>query len=178
MKTQSKSRTEQILMVMYVLAWIAFIGLCIKTGAILISYGVSLVYPASAKNLFNELDLDKLRQFSFLNYSLTVTLMFAYVGMKANMIYLVIKSLSKVNLSNPFTFEMANLLEKISYVQAGIWAIAMFSNAYTSWLMKRAGTFAAELSSGEFLFMAGLVFIISQIFKRGVELQSENDLTI
>jgi hypothetical protein len=33
-------------------------------------------------------------------------------------------------------------------------------------------------NAGEFLFMAGLVFIISPIFKRGVELQSENELTV
>lgn len=178
MKTQTKSRTEQILMVMHVLAWIAFIGLCIKTGAILVSYGISVVYPGAAKNLYNQLNLDSLRNFSFLYYSLTVTLMVAYLGLKAKLIYLVIKSLSKVNLANPFTYDMTRLLEQISYVLAGIWVIAIISNAYTSWLMKRAGSFDAELSSGEFLFMAGLVFIISQIFKRGVELQSENDLTI
>ncbi|MBN2635649.1 MAG: DUF2975 domain-containing protein [Prolixibacteraceae bacterium] len=33
-------------------------------------------------------------------------------------------------------------------------------------------------NTGPFLFMAGLVFVISQIFKRGVEIQSENDLTV
>ena len=32
--------------------------------------------------------------------------------------------------------------------------------------------------SGEFIFMVGLVFIISQVFKRGVEIQAENDLTV
>jgi hypothetical protein len=30
----------------------------------------------------------------------------------------------------------------------------------------------------EFIFMAGVVFIMSQAFKRGVEIQSDNDLTI
>jgi hypothetical protein len=178
MKTQTKSRTEQILMVMHVLAWIAFIGLCIKAGAILISYGVSLVNPEAAKNLYNHLNLDNLQHFSFIHYSLTVSLIVSYMAMKANLIYLVIKSLSKVNLANPFTYDMTRLLEKISYVLAGIWAVAIMSNAYTSWLMKRAGAFDATLSSGEFLFMAGLVFIISQVFRRGVELQSENELTI
>jgi hypothetical protein len=32
--------------------------------------------------------------------------------------------------------------------------------------------------SGETLFLAGVVFVIAQIFKKGVEIQSENELTI
>lgn len=32
--------------------------------------------------------------------------------------------------------------------------------------------------SAEFVFMAGVVFVMSQIFKKGVEIQTENELTV
>ncbi len=38
--------------------------------------------------------------------------------------------------------------------------------------------FELDCGSSEFLFMAGIIFIIALIFKRGVEIQSENELTI
>jgi hypothetical protein len=30
----------------------------------------------------------------------------------------------------------------------------------------------------EYLFIAGMIYIISQIFKRGIEIQEENNLTV
>jgi len=35
-----------------------------------------------------------------------------------------------------------------------------------------------ELISGEIHLLAGVIFVISQIFKKGVEIQSENELTV
>jgi hypothetical protein len=171
-------KTERILMFMHILAWVAFIGLTIKAGSILISYGVSCVNHTAARNLYNGLDLGNLREFNFWYYTMSVSFIFAFSAMKAFVAYLVIKILSKVNLMNPFTVEVALILEKISYVLAGTSLIALLNNAQASWLMKRTEIFQVELASGEFIFMAGLVFIISQVFKRGVEIQSENDLTV
>jgi hypothetical protein len=51
-------------------------------------------------------------------------------------------------------------------------------NGQTRWLSKQAGLSLQDWNGAEFLFVAGLVFIVSQIFKRGVEMQSENELTV
>ena len=98
--------------------------------------------------------------------------------MKAFVFFLAIKILSKVKLVNPFKIEVARILESIVYVLLGTWFIAMLTNAHTSWLLKKTGELHGDWVATEFIFMAGLVFIISQVFKRGVEIQSENDLTI
>jgi hypothetical protein len=174
----NKTKTERILMVMNVLAWIAFIGLTIKTGAIVISYGVSVVNLTAARNLYNGMDLYDLRTYSFWHYTVSVSFLVAFSAMKACVAYLIIRTLSKVNLMNPFKIEVANTLEKISYVLVGACAIALLNNAQAGWLLKRTDILQVELASGELIFMAGLVFIISQVFKRGVEIQSENDLTV
>ena len=79
---------------------------------------------------------------------------------------------------NPFKIEVARIIQRIGYVLLGTWFIAMLSNAHTGWLLKKKGALHGDWVAGEFIFMAGLVFIISQVFKRGVEIQSENDLTV
>ena len=172
------TRTEHILKVMLVLTWLAYIGVIIKTGAILISYGVSYFNPQASLNLYMGLNLNPLRELNFWYYTCTVSFIVATLAMKAFVLSLVIKVLSKVNLMNPFKIEVANTLEKISQVLLGIWVVAFLNNSYMGWLLKSTGIEQEQLATEEFIFVAGLVFIISQIFKRGVEIQSENELTV
>lgn len=176
--TKPKTRTEQILSAMYILAWVAFIGYAIEAGAILVSFYASCVDPLAAKNLYNNLDFYKLREFSMFYYVGSVSFLVALPVMKSIVWLLVIKTMQKINLSTPFTNEVVRLLEQISYVLFSIWLVGMVANGYTSWLYKRTGQLFGSYITGEFIFMAGLIFIISQIFKRGMEIQSENDLTV
>ena len=175
---KTNTRTKQVLRVMYIVAWVVYIGVMIKAGAILISYGVSCVNPEASKNLYLGLNLYPLKQFSFFHYSISVFFMVAVLCMKAIILFLVIKALSKVNLVNPFTIEVARVLEKISYVLLVSWVISISNDMHIDWLTKQTGVVQPGRSTEEFIFMAGLVFIIAQIFRRGVEIQSENDLTI
>jgi hypothetical protein len=178
MKPKAQTRTEMILKVMLILAWIAFIGFMIEAGAIQVSYAVSCSNPAAAKNLYKGLDLYNLSQFNFWYYTIFVAFMVAIPVMKSWVSFLVIKMLSKFNLERPFTDEVAVRLEKISYAALAIWVVAMFSNAYSAYIIKLTGKPFGNWIAGEFIFMVGLVFIIAQVFKRGVEIQSENDLTV
>ena len=75
---------------MNVLAWVTFIGLMIKAGAILISYGVSTVNPQAAKNLYMGQDLYNLLEFSFWHYTSTVSFMAAILLLEAYIAFLVI----------------------------------------------------------------------------------------
>ena len=178
MEIKSKTRTEQILIVLHILAWVAFIGFMIEAGAILVSYGISCVDPEAAKDLYKGLNLYSLRQFNFWHYTLSISFLVALSSMKAFVFFLAIKILSKVNLKNPFKIEVALILQRIGYVLLGTWFVAMLTNVHTAWLMKITSELHGDWVSTEVIFMAGLVFIISQVFKRGVEIQSENDLTV
>jgi len=178
MEIKTKTRTEQILTVMHILAWVAFIGLLIEVGAILTSYGISCIDPEAAKDLYKGVDLYSLRQSNFWHYTLSVSFLVAMAGMKAFVSFLVIKTLSKVNLTNPFKLEVAQILEKISHILFGAWLISMLSNSHTAWMLKKTGLLYGDWVAGEFIFMVGLVYVIAQIFKRGIEIQSENELTI
>lgn len=175
---ETKTRTGQILTVLNILAWVAFIGYAIEAGATLTTYIVSCFNAESAKDLYKGLNLYSLRQYNFWHYTLSVSFIVALSIMKSFVWLLVAKTISKVNLKNPFTMEVAHTLEKISYILFGTWLVEMLNSAHISWLMKLTGELYGSWGSSEFIFMAGLVFVISQVFKRGVEIQSENELTV
>lgn len=173
-----KTKTEQILKVMHVLAWVAFIGLLIQTGTILVVYVISYFTPDAANDFHNGMNLSTLRQQGFYPLTMYISFVISIWAMKAYIAFLLTQTLSKMNLSNPFTMEVATKLETISHLLIGMAVICVIRNGYTDWLVKHVGEFESKWGAGEYVFMAGLVFIIAQIFKRGVEIQSENDLTV
>lgn len=69
-------------------------------------------------------------------------------------------------------------MEKISYILFGICVLSSIHNIHLNYLSGKISIPLKDWDTGEFLFMAGLVFIFSQIFKRGVAIQKENDLTV
>lgn len=178
LKTKSmNTRTDRLLSVLHVLAWVVFIGLLIKAGALLFSYGLSLNQPEAARNLYQGLDLFDLMQYSKRHYTFAVLLVVAFWFIEAWTAYLVVNILSLINRTRPFTAGVAKALERISYVLLGAWCIALLSNAHSSWLLKEVGIAYQSLPL-EFILLVAVIFVIAQIFKRGVELQSENELTI
>ncbi|MBL0745508.1 DUF2975 domain-containing protein [Chryseolinea lacunae] len=175
---KTKSRTEHILTALYVLAWIAFVGFLVEAGALLLSYVISCINPDGAKNLYKGFNLNSDRNMSLWYNTMSVSFLIALAVMKAYVWYYVIRILSKINMVNPFTTDVAQMLERISHLLLSAWIVAMLSGAQAHWLSKTTGDDYHGVPSGDFLFMAALVFVISQVFKRGVEIQSENDLTI
>jgi hypothetical protein len=178
MENKTKTRTEQILTVITILAWVAFIGFMIEAGAILVSFGVSCISPEAAKDLYKGLNLYDLREFNFFYYAQHVSLMAVFPILKTYVMYMLIKIVSKISLTNPFTMEVANRLENISYALFAACLFALINNAHSVWLSEISGKQYGNEEAGDFIFIAGLVFIISQIFKRGVEIQAENELTV
>jgi Protein of unknown function (DUF2975) len=173
-----KTKTERILLIMNVLAWLALVGLIVQGSAILISYGVSIANPIGAKNLYMGMNLYILRQADFWEYTGFVSFIVFFLVVKAFIAWLVIKVLSKIKLENPFTGDIAGRLERISYFIFGLSLMTIPYSAYTEWLLKRFPTLPEKYMSGDFFFLAGIIFVLAQIFKKGVEIQSENELTV
>jgi|SRR6516164_7331632 hypothetical protein len=173
-----KTKTDFLLAVMNVFSWIAFIGLCIKAGSILISYGVSLKHPIASKDLYMGFDLSGIRDYDFIHYTGSVLLMSAIIILEAYAAYLVTRALSKIKMASPFTLEVSNRLVRISYVILIIWVAAILYNGHSVYLSKKIPGFQENLFSTDFIFLAGMVFVFAQIFRKGVEIQSENELTV
>ncbi len=175
---ESKIKTAQILATMHILAWVACIGMSILAGAILVSFGISWINPEFTANLYRGRDLLALRDFGPVHYTIAAVLMIAVPVLKAQAMRLIIKILSGMNLTTPFTIEVTRKIQHISYLMLAVWVVSIFDMVHRDWILGGTGSIRGGSPAGEFLFIAGLVFIISQIFKRGVELQSDNDLTV
>jgi hypothetical protein len=178
MEIKAKTRTEQILIVMHILAWMALVGFVIEAGAMSYTYFVSIFYEDGARDLYNGLNYLELRQYNFWQYTLSISFRVAIRVMQAYTSWLVIKCLMTVKLDNPFKPEVAQQIEKISYLMLSTWVVAMVHNLHAYWMTNLVRDFVPTWISGEFIFAAGLLFIVAQIFKRGVEIQSESELTV
>ncbi|HYF29514.1 MAG TPA: DUF2975 domain-containing protein [Chitinophagaceae bacterium] len=178
-----KTRTERILTAMRILAWVIFIGLCIRTGVLLYSCFISLfVNPAGAKDLYMELDLSSLYNYSLQHYVIVVSMVTLISALKALIFYLVIKIFLKINFVHPFNTSMVSLIFGISYTALGLGTLALVGTSYCRWLAEKGVDFPPMdqyVGGGaEFLFFAAVIFFIAQVFKRGIEIQTENELIV
>ncbi len=181
-----KTRTKLILQVLHVLSWIIFIGVCIEAGGSIFSAFYTLVInPINAATFWVGNDLSALYKYDP-GYFFVETLLISIASvLKAIMFYLVIKILynKKFTMSQPFNNEVRLFIMNVSYLAFGI---ALFTGAgvgYTEWLVTRGvhmpDTQHLRLGGADvWLFMGVTLFVIAQIFRRGIEIQTENELTV
>lgn len=174
--------TQPGLMLITIVIWSIFIGLCIKAGALLFTFVYSIFKPIVAQDLYEGLNLYGLLNQHFWNYVGVMTFLLIITGQKAYMFYLMILVFLKINLVHPFSKEISKKISEISYVAFQIGLTIIIASAYFKWLVKRSfdvpalGGFVG--GAFEYLLMAALIYAIAQVFKRGVEIQSENELTV
>jgi len=162
---------------LHILSWIAFVGLAVKAGSFLISYIVSIKNPVASKDLYNDTGLSAYRQLNFWNYSVIVWYKILLYATQAYVALLLTRLLSRLNITRPFHADVATLLQRISFFILVVWGIAMVHNIHIAIVDKLYGI-TSDYIPGDFLFLAGIVYVFAQMFKRGVEIQSENELTV
>lgn len=170
--------TSQLLLkIMRFLAWLVFIVLLIKAGGIMMSFGVSIDNPEVAKDLYRGLDLSRYETYNLINYSIIVFYYILLYFMLAYIALFATKLLSTINLEKPFSKTVAGLLKKISFTVLGVLIIAIVHNIHLLILEKYAAI-TPEYISMELIFLAGTVYMLAELFKRGVEMQIEKESTI
>ena len=105
--------------------------------------------------------------------------------LKAVMFYLIVKILhdKKLNLSQPFNKEVGRFIFNVAYLALGIGLFSHWGTKQTEWLVTQGVQMPTiqHLRIGGadvWMFMSVTLYVIAQIFKRGIEIQSENELTI
>ncbi len=168
------SKTELLLKVMRFLAWLVFIGLLIKAGAIIMSFGVSMNNSEAAKNLYRGMDLSRYENYSFINYTAIVFYYILLYLLQAYIALFATKLLSSTNLEKLYSTTVLGLVQKISYTIFGVLVIAILHNLHVAILEKYAGI-APEYITSEYIFLAGMVFVLVIIFKRSLDIQLANN---
>jgi Protein of unknown function (DUF2975) len=174
-----KTNPKTVLVVMEVFAGIALIGYAIEAGAKIISTIVSVKSSGAATNLYKGLNLGQLREDNFVYYIMAVSFLIAIPLIKAHIWYKVALIIHNFNLEKPFTAEMVRKFDSIVQDLFGIVITSLIANGWFEWLTKKYDyDFQFSHSIEEYIFMAALVFILIHVFKKGIEIQSENELTV
>lgn len=171
-----------VFIVIKIVAWIIFVGLCIEAGALLLNFIFSIFKPEMIKNLYNKLDLSQLYAKSEFGFYAMYSFVLILAILKAILFYVVIELSLKLKLEKPFSETVSKLISKMSYYTFSIGILGFIAREVAKKLTLR-GFEVDQLAqfwpdSEAFILMAAIIFVIAAIFKRGIDLQNENDLTV
>lgn len=179
-------KPDYILKVLNVVSWILFLGICIEAGAFIFNAFFTLfLNPDGATSFFTEVNLSELYAHNQSYYVTVISLMIIAAVLKALMFYLIVKIFheKKLTFSQPFNETVRQFISKVAYLALGI-------GLFSFWGAKVVGNIVNEgvkmpdiqhlrLGGADvWLFMGVTLLVIAQIFKKGIEIQNENDLTI
>lgn len=167
---------------LYIVAWLIFIGLCIEAGGLLVNFFFSLYKPDFVQNLYQKLDLTKMYEDSKLAFFGIYSFILTISILKACLFYIVIRLMHKMDLSKPFNSFVARQISQISYYTLSIGLLSLIARQFSKNLI-HYGFVTDNLNhfwadSQAFILMGAVVYIIATIFKKGVDIQNENDLTV
>ncbi|MBK6352616.1 MAG: DUF2975 domain-containing protein [Saprospiraceae bacterium] len=175
-------KTNYLFIGLHIVAWVIFVGLCIEAGALIVNFIFSLFKPEIVHNLYQKLDLSDLYSRSKWSYYCMYSFIMVISVLKAYLFYIVIKLLTKFNLSKPFSNFVSEQITQISYYTFAIGILSYVARQSANYLLHRG--FEIDIldqfweDSQAFVLMAAIIYIIATIFSKGVEIQNENDLTV
>ncbi len=167
---------------LHIVAWVIFVGLCIEAGGLIVNFFFSLYKPEFVQNLYQKLDISEMYErskwafFSMYSFILVISIL------KAVLFYLVIRLVSKINLSKPFNSFVSRQISQISYYTLSIGLLGYLAQQtaknlqHRGYIIDTLNQFWAD--SQAFILMAAVIYVIATIFSKGVEIQNENDLTV
>ena len=176
-----KTKTEIVLVVMKYLALLAGIGFSIECGSQIFSFAGSFANPSWAEKTYNADPFwFRVREQGSWYYPVLMSMLIVISALKAWIWYLIFDLLLKLQLDSPFSPFVSKKLESISYMLLGVWVMmALIAKSFAHYLLVETGIEVPEnYIQDEYFFVAGIVFILSQLFKRGIEMQEENQLTV
>lgn len=177
-----KAKNNFVFIVLNIVAWIIFVGLSIEAGGLIVNFIFSIFKPEMIPNLYQKMDLSELynrSQWAF--YGMYSFVLFISI-LKCILFYIVIMLLLKLDLEKPFNAFVSKQITRMSYLTLSIGLLSYIAQEIGNKLQLN-GYEIEPLNqfwqdNQAFILMAAVVYVIALIFKKGVELQSENDLTI
>ena len=167
---------------LHVIAWLIFVGLSIEAGALIVNFAFSVFKPEMVANLYQKMDLSVLhKQSEMVFFGMYGFVLFISI-LKVLLFYTVIMLLLKLDLTKPFNSFVSHKISQISYCTFSIGILSYIARQIANSLSTQ-GYEMDQLSqfwvdSSAFILMAAIIYIIAVIFKRGIELQEESELTI
>ncbi|MEA5403273.1 DUF2975 domain-containing protein [Arcicella sp. DC2W] len=167
---------------LYIVAWLIFVGLSIEAGGLIVNFIFSLYKPEFVQNLYQKLDLTQMYNDSKLAFFGVYSFILIISILKACLFYIVINLMHKMDLTKPFNTFVARQISQISYYTLSIGLLSHIARqlvgnlTHHGFVPDNLNQFWAD--SQAFILMGAVIYIIAVIFKKGVAIQNENDLTV
>jgi hypothetical protein len=180
------TKTDYFLKALNVVSWIIFIGVSIEAGGFIFNAIFTLVLnPAGANKFWTEVNLSELYNFNQTCYITVTSLMIIVAMLRATMFYIIVKIFhdKKLDLVKPFNETIRRFILRIAYLALGIGLFSFWGAKYIEGIVRQGVTIPdlqhLRLGGADvWLFMGVVLLVIAMIFKKGIEIQNENDLTI
>lgn len=167
---------------LHIVAWLIFVGLSIEAGGLIVNFFFSLYKPEFVQNLYEKLDLSEIYKSSRLAFFGIYSFILTISILKAFLFYIVIRLMQKMDLSKPFSTFVATQIKLISYYTISIGLLSSIASQLARYLMHHdfvTDNLNRFWTDGQaFILMGTVIYIIATIFKKGVDIQDENDLTV
>ncbi|MDA3613240.1 DUF2975 domain-containing protein [Polluticaenibacter yanchengensis] len=167
---------------LHIVAWVIFVGLCIEAGGLIVNFVFSIYRPELISNLYQKLDLMEMYHRSKWAFFGMYSFILIVACLKAYLFYIVAMLMHKIDLSKPFNSFVAEQITKVSYCTFSIGILSYIAQQtaknleHHGYVIDNLNQFWAD--SQAFILMAAVIYVIATIFKKGVEIQNENDLTV
>lgn len=175
-------RNNFVFMGLHIVAWVIFVGLCIEAGGLIVNFAFSIYKPEFVQNLYQKLDLSEMYDRSKRDFFGVYSFILVVAVLKAYLFYIVAMLMHRIDLSKPFNSFVSEQITKISYCTFSIGIVSYIARQtaknlqHRGYVIDNLNQFWAD--SQAFILMAAVIYVIATIFKKGVVIQNENDLTV
>lgn len=168
---------------LYAVTWLIFIGLCIEAAGLIVNFFFSLYKPEFVQHLYQKLDLSEIYKSRRISFFGLYGFILAVSILKACLFYTVITLMHKMDLKKPFSSFVATQILKISYFTLSVGVLSYLGRQVAKKTMHYSFTITENLNqfwadSEAFILMGAVIYIIATIFRKGMIIQNENDLTV
>jgi hypothetical protein len=167
---------------LYIVAWLIFVGLSIEAGGLIVNFFFSLFKPEIVPNLYQKINLTEMYKNSWPVFFGIYSFILSISILKPILFYAVIHLMHKMDLSKPFSTFVSKQISLISYLTLSIGFLNYIAR-HTVKNLNHYGPVPSSINqfwvdSQAFIIMGAVVYIIALIFKKGLDIQNENDLTV
>lgn len=176
---------RHLLLVLQVFSWLVFIGLSIDAGGYLFNSVYAMYKPIVAEHFWKGANYKALYELDRGQF-LTQTFLVGIVAtLKAILFYVLINMFhdKNFNLEQPFQQAATRSIFLMAWISLGVAVFAHWGRSYSEWLHHKGidmpNPANLGLTGGEsWFFMTLVLMVIGQVFKKGMSMQAEIDLTV
>lgn len=173
-----KNLSKMTLVFLKFIFMVTLIGLFISLISILWVYISHYFHWTLQRKYFSSVNFTKIFNEDINAFNIILICSFITTFLKIDLVNKLIKILKKLNIQNPFEDVFYSLIISIGKISLILGIINWMLYFYIELYVKNELILSYQVTELNFLYLSALLFIVGQVYKKAIDLKSENDLTI